>query len=872
MEQALQITKFQINGQAQCALTDRKELRVFLGVEGGAKTMALALSRDGQVCWRSGELPWQPNWAWADVPLEPCACYQAEAEVSDGEHRVRAGMTLRTGLMDQPWQARWIEPEQEPPVLERPIEFFEQFVPQPDHFGGHDRLRPVQELRRRFRLDTLPERGTLYATAHGVYALWLNGKRVDGCRLAPETTSYPEQLYYQIYDLTDLLRPGENELRLLLGDGWWIGRIGLPGYSCQYGDRLGFLGQLELDYGGRVERIVTDGAYESRPSRICYSDLFMGEKWDLTLPDRPWTPCRETSLPSDPLTVQPIPPLRPWTALPPVRLDYTPNGELVADFGQCLAGVVELTLDCPPGTVVTLDHSETLDEAGNFFRNILGRNKDQQDKVVCGQGETRFCPEFTYHGFRYVRLTGVKKEEVRSIRALAIGTPQEETGWFSCSDPRLNQLQHNIRWSTRSNMVSVPTDCPQREKQGWTGDILAFAPTGCFNYDLKGFLEAWLGQMRLEQTEDGGIPIVIPSYPAQTEMQIRGFGGNTSAAWSDACVLVPLELYRSYGDKQILRDNLAMMEGWMAFIRRATEVKPADYDSRDPAAKERCRYLWTGGFHFGDWIIPSYQDDIMGGAAVTSRVIAACQYAVTVKGFLEVLEALEEPEEKIASYRSLLANIRRAIREEFVHEDGTIDGGLQGLYVMVLYSGAAEGPLAQKVAGQLVRLIEENGGCLDTGFVSVPHLLDVLVEQGHEDVAWKLLFQTKSPSWLYQVEQGATSVWENWNAIRPDGTVTASSFNHYALGCVGDWIYRHIGGLRRVAPGWQTVEFAPDLNCGLEYADCGYQTPYGKVGCRWQKTEVGFELELTVPNGVEAKLCLPGMERKLSPGIHQLRV
>ena len=867
MEHNLAITKFQVNGQAGQALADSRELRFTLCVEGSADAMAFLLFRDGKALWVSDTLEWQPD-CRCTVPVEPCDSYQVVAQVRCGEHCVQTEMTLLTGMMDTPWRAQWIEPEQEAPALERPIQFFEQFVPQPDHFGGHHRLRCAQELRRVFTLNKLPKRAAIYATAHGVYTLWLNGQRVDQRRLAPETTSYPEQLYYQVYDLTNLLHRGENELRVQLADGWWIGRIGLPGYSCQYGDRLGFLGQMELDYGGYTKRIVTDGQFESRPSYIRYSDLFMGEKWDLTLPEQAWTPCQVKGFPRDRLAAQPIQPIIPWTTLECVSLDYAPNGELVADFGQCMAGVAELVLDCPAGTVVTLDHSETLDNQGNFFRNILGRNKDQQDMLICGEGEIRFCPEFTYHGFRYLRLDGVKKEQVKSLRALVIGTRLEQSGWFECSDPRINQLQHNINWSTRSNMVSVPTDCPQREKQGWTGDILAFASTGCFNYDLKGFLEGWLGQMRLEQTEDGGIPIVIPSYPAQTEMQVSGFGGNTSAAWSDACVLVPLELYRSYGDKQILRDNLAMMEGWLGFIDRATEVRPDDYDSRDDAGKERCRYLWTGGFHFGDWIIPSYQDDIMTGAAVTGRVIAACQYAVTVKGYIEVLETLEESEEKINGYKLLLGNIRRAIREEFVHEDGTITGDLQGMYVMVLYAGAVEGDLAERVTNRLVQLIEANGGCLDTGFVSVPHLLDVLTDHGREELAWKLLYQTRSPSWLYQVSQGATTIWENWNAIRPDGTVTTSSFNHYALGCVGDWIYRHIGGLRRKGPGWSAIEFAPDLHCGMNHAVCSYLTPYGRACCSWKRTGLGFEVEVAVPHGVRAALRLPGLEQDLTAGIH----
>lgn len=850
---SLTILSFQVNGQRGTALTDSRALRLSLAAEGPARSVRCTVTEDGAPVWDSGELPWQPHQHFEDLPLEPCRRYAVTAVVSAGEEQAQAACTLYTGLMDTPWQGQWIEPEQESAVKERPIQFFEQFVPMPDHLGGHDRLRPAQELRRVFTLSELPRRAMLYASAHGVYALYLNGKRVDPRRLAPETTPYQTMLYYQAYDLTALLLPGENTLRVLLGDGWWIGRIGITGDSCQYGDRLAFLGQLELSYPGRTERIVTDGAFEARPSHIRYADLFMGEKWDLNAPAGEWRPCVPLDTPTDHLTAQPMAPVGVWTELEPAAILTTPKGELVVDFGQCMAGVVRLRLACPAGREVTLDHSETLDPDGNFFRNILGRNKDQQDKVICGPRETEFCPEFTYHGFRYLRITGATQSELRSVRALAIGTPLEPLGEFSCSDPRLQQLQHNIRWSTRSNMVSVPTDCPQREKAGWTGDILAFAPTGCFNYDLDGFLRAWLGQMRLEQTEDGGIPIVIPSYPAQTEMQRKTFGGNTSAAWSDACVLVPLELYKSTGDLTVLRENQAMMKRWLGFIAAASH-----------------EHLWTEGYHFGDWLIPSYQHDPEAGTAATDKVIAACQYAVTVSAYLEVLEALEAPEGEKQAYRTLLADIRRAVRARFVREDGTVEGDLQGLYVMVLFCGAVDGELARKVTDRLVRLIEENGGHLDTGFVSVPHLLDVLADNGREDLACQLLFQTESPSWLYQVAQGATTMWENWNAIRPDGTVTTSSFNHYALGCVGDWMYRKIGGLNRRGPGWSAVEFAPAVHCGLDWAQCSHRTPYGLISCRWERGEGGVTVAVRTP--VPARLTLPGLDRELAPGSYTFQI
>ena len=850
----MNINAFSVNGREKNARSDGR-VDLSLWTEGAVNTVRFTLLEGSKTLWDSGALAHVGEYSFDDLPLSPCAAYTVRARVTGGGETAEASVPLCTGRMGTPWLARWIEPEQENAVPEPEVDFMALVIPGPHQLGGHGRLRPAQELRRVFRLDRLPGRAMLYATAHGVYTLFLNGARVDPRRLAPETTPYEQMLCYQCYDLTALLREGENELRVLLGDGWWIGRLGFGGHSCQYGDRLGFLGQLELEFDGEKEYIVTDEGFESRPSHIRYSDLMMGEKWDLAAPAAPWTPCRVTETGTENLVLQTVEPLGVWEEVEPAALFTDPNGELVADFGKVMAGVVEVELTCPAGRVVQIDHCEALDAAGSFFRNITGRNKDQENTVVCGGGETRFCPEFTYQGFRYARIRGASREEIASLRALAVATPIRAVGDFHCDHRGLEQLQKNILQSARSNMASVPTDCPQREKAGWTGDIHAFAATGCFDFDLRGFLSAWLGQMRVSQEEDGGIPIVIPSYPEQTKMQYRTNGNNTSAAWSDACVSIPLRLYRAYGDRRVLRDNLPMMERWMEYV-----------------AAHAPGYLWTEGYHFGDWLIPSFENDIHGGTAATASVIGACQYAVTTAELIEVLEALDEGEEKIGAYRTLLENIRAAIRAAFVREDGRVEGDLQGLYVMVLKSGAARGELGRRVAGRLADKIRENGGGLDTGFVSTPHLLDMLCENGYEDLAWQLLFRTEAPSWLYAVERGATSIWENWNAIRPDGTVTASSFNHYALGAVGDWIYRSAGGLRRAAPGWRRAEIAPNIHCGLQWAECTRLTHFGLLSCRWERTEGKTEVAVTVPHGVTVSVTLPGVKVEAGAGVHRFTV
>ncbi len=583
----------------------------------------------------------------------------------------------------------------------------------------------------------------------------------------------------------------------------------------------------------------------------------------------------------DNLVAQPTAPVVDWERIAPEKLSVAPNGELLADFGRCLAGVVEVTVAAPEKTEVVLDCSEVLDEAGNFYRNIMGRNKDQQDVFVCGPGPTTFRPRFTYHGFRFVRLSGVQREQVVSIVACALGTDLVSSGHFACSDERLNALQRCIRQSERSNMFSVPTDCPQREKMGWTGDILSFARTGCFNYDLHSFLAGWLANMRAEQCPDGEVPNVVPTYPAQDRMERAMKGYNTSAAWGDACVLVPYDLYLCYGDAHVLRDNLAMMERWLAFVAKEAAQEPEGFERWTPERQARNPYLWNKGAHFGDWLIPSFaggHESIMAGVAATREVVASCQYAITVRGFLGVLEGLlqDGPDEGLSRkhhhFQDLLVKVKQAVREEYVSEDGVVSGDLMGLYVMVLHADIVEGALRERVAQRLAHLVQENGYRLDTGFVSTPHLLDVLTKHGYRDVARRLLFQTESPSWLYMVERGATSIWENWEAITPDGRVTQSSFNHYALGSVGDWIYRNIGGIRADGPGYRSIVFSPDVRCGLDWAECSVVTPYGQASCFWKLDGGEVALELEVPAQVSAELRLGGETRSLAPGRHRLRV
>ncbi|MGM9607606.1 MAG: family 78 glycoside hydrolase catalytic domain [Oscillospiraceae bacterium] len=866
---------------------------------GKSVTSSQVLVRLGEaVAWDSGKRPFPglPYVRYEGEPLRPMSRYSVQIRAWD--ELDQAGpwsepVFFETGLMDGGFQADWIEPEQENTVREKDIPHFMVFKPNPEHYGGHDRCRPALNLVRDFTLEQGVEWARVYMSAHGVYELYLNGQKAGKASLAPEVSAYQTYLYYQTYDVTPLLRPGKNRIAVTLADGWWAGRIGLIGASAQYGDRLGVILQLEARLSdGTSLRICSDEAFRSSPSGTLCADLHMGEIRDNNREPRGWklpefdpdgwTGCHRAAFEKKNLIAQPIDPVEDDQVLLPTAWLRTPRGECVVDFGQVISGTIELTVEGEQGQKIVLDYCEVLDKEGNYFRNITGRNKDQTDTLICAPGRQTWRPTFTYHGFRYVRIQGIDRENIIQIKAVMLATRLRSSGSFTCSDEKLTQLQHNIVWGELGNMLSIPTDCPQREKTGWTGDIQVFAKTGAFNYDLRNFLSVWLMNLRAEQKENGAVPLIVPDFPIQEKMlrQIAG-GEATSSGWSDACILLPWYLYQCYGQIELLEENFACMTDYLAYVEAQAARPPEHEETMSGEQRARSRYLWNKGYHYGDWLIPSLMRKPNGidlGRSETREIVGSCWYAIVLEAYLSVCTALSEQagwklSEKIQATEALLQEVRRAIREEYVQPDGALRGTqLQGSYVMVLRSGAVEGEQREKTAAHLAQLIRQNGDCLDTGFSSVSFLLDVLTENGYKDLAYRVLFQTKSPSWLYMVERGATTIWENWEAITPEGEVTASSYNHYAYGCVGDWIYRNIGGIRAGEPGYRHIVFAPDFGCGLDSASASYRTPFGTAACSWQKLADEYCVELEVPVGAAGEFRAGADVTRLTSGKHQFHL
>ena len=798
---------------------------------------------------------------------------------------------FETGFLNEEWESEWLEPEQDP--TEPSIDFENEqmsttIVTHSDPNRDYHEFRPVQYIRIPLNVKKKVKKARIYMTAHGVYQLEINGKRYDDREFAPGITSYDKVLEYQTYDITDKLAAGENIAGIRLGDGWWCGRVGGSGDSCQYGTTLGILFQAELVYEDGTKEIIDGTQGVSSTGPIIFSDIFVGERYDASkeiegwskagIDDGEWKPLHTKEYSKENLTGQYGEPVRPIRIVKPLQILTTPKGETVLDVGQVLAGQLEIHLTAEAGHVIRMEHSEVLDKEGNYYNNILGVNKEQTDFYVTKEGEQTYRPAFTYHGFRYVKITGWPGTmKLENFCVFVLSSEMKDLSEFRTSNEKINQLQSNIWWSQVSNTLSIPTDCPQRERAGWTGDIMAFAPTMAFNRQCNAFLTRWMKSVRADQMEDGAVPMIVPFLKAYENLG-KVFGGVTSCGWGDAVVLVPLAMYKAYGDRRILEENYDAMQRWINYIDdRAKNHHPEGYENWDEKHKARSRYLWNTDFHYGDWLVPSMVlGNPDGGAMVetaykTKDVVAPAYYAFTAKSMAEVAAALNRKEDE-AKYLDLYEKIREAFIEEYVREDGTIQSDLQGLYVIALKNGLVTEEIRPKMVQHLRELIQENRGCLDTGFLSILFLMDVLCENESRDVAYSLLYQNQCPSWLYEVEHGATTMWESWGAIGEDGTVSTYSYNHYAFGCVGEWMYRELGGIRAVLPGYKKIRIQPALDCGLESVSVSEETPYGKAAVEWMKEGEQTRVKVMIPANTTAEIVLPGIREVVGSGKYEFVV
>ncbi|UUU29757.1 glycoside hydrolase family 78 protein [Streptomyces sp. CA-210063] len=685
----------------------------------------------------------------------------------------------------------------------------------------------------------------LYATAHGLYVATLNGRRVGDLVLTPGWTAYQHRLRYQTYDVTDLVRSGRNELDCLLGNGWYRGRLGFRGERALYGDRLALLAQLEVTTAdGRVHVLATDGTWTARESEVLADDLYDGQRTDLRRRGagrRPATGGVEVAEgDSVPLVASDGPGVRVSSLLSPERVWTSPSGRTLVDFGQIAVGWVRLRVrGLAPGSEVVVRHAEVLEE-GELGTRPLRTAEATDSYLVTGTDGEVLEPSLTFHGFRYAEVSGVPGLRGEDIEAVVIGSDLRRTGWFSSSHELLNQFHENVVRSMRGNFVDVPTDCPQRdERLGWTGDIQVFAPTAAFLFDTAGFLDSWLADLAAEQQPDGSVPFVVPD--------VLRTPSPSAAAWGDAATVVPWVLYQRTGNRGVLERQLPSMCAW---VRRMTELAGPDR-------------LWTGGFQFGDWLDPTAPPEDPYRAKADPDVVATAHLARSADIVAEAARVLGRSE--VADHHAALAaEVREAFARAFVTPAGRVLSDAQTVYALAIEWALLPGEEQRKEAGRrLADLVRTSGFRIGTGFVGTPLVTDALTSTGHADVAYRLLLQTGCPSWLYPVTMGATTIWERWDSMLPDGSINPgemTSFNHYALGAVADWLHRRVAGLAAAAPGYRVITIHPVPSAALTSASARHLTPYGEARVAWTRADGRFRLEAQVPVGTTAQVWLPGAD------------
>ncbi|WP_326839426.1 family 78 glycoside hydrolase catalytic domain [Streptomyces olivaceus] len=812
---------------------------------------------DGRTVADTGRLPGADSVLvpWPGPPLTSGARVRVRVRVWGGageEPSPWSGpATAEAGLLDAAdWTARPVTPDR----------------------GTEEGALPVALLRRDFHLDGDIASARLYTTAYGVHECEINGVRTGDEVLDPGWTSYRHRLRYRTHDVTALLRPGPNTLGALLGEGWYTGRLGWDGgRRHHYGRERALLAQLEIRLAdGRTETVGTDGRWRWSTGPLLRSELYDGETYDARLErdgwsrpghdTRDWAPVRELPAPAAELTAPTGPPVRRVRTVAVREATTTPAGRTLLDFGENLVGRLRLTVTGPAGHTVRLRHAEVLENDEPALRPLrLAAATDTYVLRGTGAPET-YEPRFTFHGFRYAEIEGWPGPfDATAVEAVVLHTDLERTGWFDSSDPLLNKLHENVVRSQCGNFLDLPTDCPQRdERLGWTGDIAVFAPTAAFLHDCSGMLGGWLRDLAAEQLArpDRSVPLVVPDILDPPE------GRHPHALWGDAAVLVPWALYRDSGDLELLRTQYPSMTAW---VDLAAGLARADGGlRRDPD-------------QLGDWLDPAAPADDPAASRTDAGLVAAAHLVHSADLLSGIAELLDEKEDA-DRYRALAAALRTAFTHEFVTGAGRVASDSQTAYALALCFGLLPDDRQRRHAGdRLAQLVRRAGFRIATGFAGTPLICDALCGAGHAELAHRMLAERHCPSWLYPVTMGATTVWERWDSMLPDGTVNPgqmTSFNHYALGSVADWLHRTVAGLAAAEPGWRRIRVAPRPGGTLTRARAAHTTPYGRAEAGWRIEGPRLVVEVLVPPGTVADIHLPGRDTPLTRGAgrHALEV
>jgi alpha-L-rhamnosidase len=726
------------------------------------------------------------------------------------------------------WKAQWISPG-----------FAEDTV-----------NRPAILFRKAFGINKKVRLATAYITSHGLYEAEINGQRVGDAYLTPGWTSYKKRLQYQVYDVTAMLANGQNAIGVSVGNGWYRGYLAWNGNKNSYGKDIALLMQLAITYtDGTTELIITDNSWKSSTGPIRYTEIYHGETIDTRqektgwtkagYDDAAWSGVQVADYAKDVLIATYNEPVKKHETFKPVKVLTTPNGKTVLDFGQNLVGWVMVKATGRSGDSIVIKHAEVLDKYGNFYTENLRSAKATATYILDGKEENLLEPHFTFFGFRYIQVEGYPGEiKPGNFTAVALYSDMALSGNFSCSHPLLNQLQHNIQWGQRGNFLDVPTDCPQRdERLGWTGDAQAFSRTATFNFDVNNFFTKWMLDVAADQRADGLVPSVIPN--------VLGNSSGGSTGWADVSTILPWNMYLAYGDKKILGNQYKSMKAWVGYMQKQSKND-----------------LWQTGFHYGDWLFYRPFDDNDGRAAVTDKyLIAQCFYAHSTQLLINTAKLLGNTEDA-AAYQALLEKIKAAFVKEYLTPNGRLVSGTQTAYVLALQFDMLPEALRPQAAARLVENIKSYKDHLTTGFLGTPYLCHVLSRFGYTDIGYKLLLQESYPSWLYPVKMGATTIWERWDGQKPDSTFQTpnmNSFNHYAYGAIGDWMYRVIAGLDTYedGPGYKHIRIQPHPGGSLTKAAATLQTYYGTASSSWTITGNELTLEVEIPANTTADIYIP---------------
>ena len=667
----------------------------------------------------------------------------------------------------------------------------------------------------------------IYATAYGIYDIYLNGVKISDSYLSPGFTSYKKRLQYQIYCIENFLNKGENTIEIYLSKGWCCGRYPFQSNKNAYNMPPSVLAQIEID----DDLIVTDESWDCYESKLRFCEIYDGEIFDNSFNELKRINYSIADLGFDNLICQVNEPVRIIQKIQPISFIENPNGETVIDFGQNMVGFVNFKVNGNKGDKVVISHAEVLDKNGNFYTKNLRTAKQKVEYILDG-GYEEYHSRMTFQGFRYIRIDEYPgKIELDDFEAYVICSDMEITGSFTSSHKLLNKLYQNMLWSHKGNFIDIPTDCPQRdERVGWTGDAQVFCKTACQNMNAALFYKKWLGDLIADQTTDGSCLIFVPSMAED----------KTSSGWGDAATICPWEVYFAYGDKNLLKTQYHSMKKWVEYIKSQGD---------NP-------YLWNTGFHLGDWLAIDAPSGSFEGST-SKDFIATAYYAYSTKLISRAAEELGYVEDK-QYYDDLYNKILENFNLEFVTPNGRVCDNTQTAQAMALAFDLVKDK--ERIAKTLNQLVTNNGDKLTTGFLGTPYLCDALLENGYVKKAFDLLLQEEYPSWLFSVKMGATTIWEHWDGIKPDGTFWSdgmNSYNHYAYGSIADFMYKKIGGIVPVLPGYKKILIKPILDERITHAETSIVTMYGKVSTKWKVENNIFCLKVEIPCNTTAIVELP---------------